>query len=114
MRMTSGHIKWLAVAVGFFVDFLVSQLIGATGQYFDPQLAQGLNLATTAAIITAIMLVVSTGFGGWVAGRMAKTEYVLHGALVGGVGVIILLIQSLVSTPLPLIDILLQCLMVGS
>jgi len=92
---------------------LVSQLVGAVGQHFDPQLAQGLNLATTAAIITAILLVVSTGFGGWVAGRMAKTEYVLHGALVGGLGIIFMLIQALFSTPSPLIDILLQCVAVG-
>jgi len=102
------RIVWLAAALGYFVDTFVSTLIGAVGSQFDPTLAQGISLRTTAAIITAILLVLSTGFGGWVAGRLARQEYLLHGVLVGGIGVVAMLIESMFGQPYPLTNILLQ------
>ena len=97
------RIGWLAILAGFIVDNLISELVGAIGQSFDPMLAQGVTLASTAGIITSIFLVLSTGLGGWIAGRLAKREYVLHGTLVGGVEIILMLIMAVAGdAPSPL------------
>ena len=114
MMNTPGRIRWSAIAIGFLVDNLISILVGSTGARFDPELAQGVSFATTAGTITSILLVLSTGFGGWLAGRLAKHEHVLHGTLVGGLGIIVMLVSSLFGQQTPLLNILLQCLAVGA
>lgn len=114
MSGTPARIGWLAVLAGFIVDELVSELVGSIGQHFDPQLAQGVTLASTVGIATALLLVLSTGFGGWVAGRLAKREYVLHGTLVGGVGLIVMLIMAFAGVGPRLIEIWLQFACVGA
>lgn len=86
---------WLAVLLGNLVDQLVSILILGVGQTFDPQLTEGATFASPAGAVTSILLVLSTGLGGWLAARLAKHEFLLHGILVGGVSLILMLVQSL-------------------
>ena len=112
MGSRSGHIRWLAIAAGFVVDVLISLAIISVGQRFDPELGRGVSFATSAGTITAILLVLSTGVGGWLAGRLARHEYVLHGVLVGGLGIIDMLISSFFGEQPPLANILLQCVAV--
>ena len=105
---------WLAVTAGFLADMLISWGISSLGSLFDSNLRNGVvSFATTAGIVTAILLVLSTGLGGWLAGRIAKRENVLHGVLVGGLGIFALLIASFSGERLPLADIVLQIVAVG-
>ena len=113
MRDRPGRIRWLAVAAGYFVDALISLAILGIAQQFDPELVRGVSFRTSAGTIAAILLVLSTGIGGWLAGRLAKHEYVLHGALVGSIGIIDMLISSLFGEQAPLTNILLQCVAVA-
>jgi len=107
------RIKWIAVVAGFLLDMLLSTLIFGIAAQIDPELSSQLTLATTAGVITACLLVLSTGAGGWLAGRLARTEFVLHGALVGGLGIFVMLIESLIGSGAePLNAILLQCVAV--
>ncbi len=86
---------WLAVLLGYLVDQLISIIILGIGQAFDPQLTDGATFASTAGTVTSVLLVLSTGLGGWLAGRLAKQEYLLHGVLVGGITLVVMLVQSL-------------------
>ncbi len=113
MNVMPGRIMWFAIAVGLLADNVISLIITAISQQYDPELGQQITFATGAGALVAVLLVASTGFGGWLAGRLAKTEHVLHGALVGGMGIIILLFTSLFGAePIPLINTLLQCVAV--
>lgn len=113
MKATPGRIMWFAIALGLLADNVISLIITAISQQYDPDLGQQITFATGAGGLVAILLVLSTGFGGWLAGRLAKTEYVLHGALVGGMGIILLLFTSFFGAePVPLINTLLQCVAV--
>ena len=112
MRSGPGRIRWLAVAGGYFVDVLISLAIVGIAQRFDPELGRGISFETSASTITAILLVLSTGVGGWLAGRLARQEHVLHGTLVGGIGIIDMLVSSLFGARAPLASIVLQCVAV--
>ncbi len=104
---------WLAVAAGYFADYFISVIISSIGVHFDPDLARGVSFGNVVGAITAVLLVLSTGVGGWIAGRIAKHEYVLHGILVGGIGIIDMLVSSLFGAQAPLANILLQFIAVG-
>ena len=107
------RINWLAVITGFLVDLLISSLVFGIAAQYDPELSSEITLVTTTGLITACLLVLSTGIGGWVAARLARTEFVLHGVLVGGLGIFALLLQSLIGGQAePLNGILLQCVAV--
>ena len=107
-----GRIMWLAVAAGFFADTLISAIIRAIGAQFDPDLGREIVLASSAGKVTAALLVFSTGIGGWLAGRLARHENVLHGTLVGGIGIIYMLVISFLGAPIGLPEIVLQCVAV--
>ena len=106
------RIKWIAVVAGYLLDYVISLIVHAIGAQFDPGLATQISLATAAGVVTACMLVLSTGIGGYLAGRLAPAERVLHGALVGGLGIFLMLIFSLFGQSQPLTAILLQCVAV--
>src|SRR5687767_11628913 len=107
MRETPGRIRWLAILIGYLVDTVISTFITWVAALFDPRLMTEITFSSYAGAVTAVLLVVSTGVGGWLAGRLAKQEYVLHGALVGGLGIILMLILSVFDAPPPLIGIVL-------
>ncbi len=113
MAGSPGRIVWLAAASGYFADVVISLIILMIGTQIDPSLADGISFDSTAGAVTAILLVVSTGVGGWLAGRLAKQEYVLHGVLVGGIGLITMLVESLFATAPPLVNIQLQFVAIG-
>ena len=112
-KATPERIKWLAVVGGFLLDTLLTIFIFGIAVQFDPELSEGITLATGTEVVTACLLVLSTGAGGWLAARLARTEFVLHGALVGGMGIFIMLIESLIGARTETLDaILLQCVAV--
>lgn len=113
MTGSPGRIVWLAVASGYFADVVISLIILMIGAQIDPNLVDGISFESTVGTVTAILLVISTGVGGWLAGRLAKQEYVLHGVLVGGIGIITMLVESLFATAPPLVNIQLQLVAIG-
>jgi putative membrane protein (TIGR04086 family) len=111
---TPGRIKWIAVVVGFLLDTLISTLIFGIAAQIEPDLSTTITLTTTVGLITACLLVLSTGIGGWLAARLARTEFVLHGVLVGGLGIFSMLLEALIGGQAqPLNAILLQCVACG-
>ncbi len=105
-----GRINWVAVLAGWILDFVLSLIISGVALAFDPSLEEASFFASASGIVTGLLLALATGIGGWLAGRIAKEERVLHGVLVGGLGIFLLLLVSLTDTPPPLDSILLQLL----
>src|SRR5689334_24580502 len=81
------NIRWMAVLTGYLVDYLISSLLltvlASTTYSFAPDISQPADLILTC------LLVLSTGVGGYVAGRMAQANRALHGLLVGVVGILV-------------------------
>ncbi len=94
MTLPPGRIVWLAVIAGFVVDTVISLVIIAIASMFDPQVTREQNFSTTAGVVTTVLLSFSTLLGGFIAGRRAKHEYILHGALVGGISIVTLMLDS--------------------
>jgi putative membrane protein (TIGR04086 family) len=113
MADTPRRINWLAVVAGYFTDLTLSLIIAYIGSQLGANLERGITFNTSADTLTAILLVVSTGLGGWLAARLAKHEQVLHGVLVGGIGIMDMLIMSFFGERSPLATILLQVVAVG-
>jgi hypothetical protein len=112
-RLPTGQIRWLAVLAGFMVDMLISSIILAVTQGIDPQATQGRWFGSPTAILVGILLVLSTVVGGWLAGLIAGDERFLHGFLVGGVGILLLLIQPIFGTSATIDQIVLQLAATG-
>lgn len=81
------NVRWTAVLTGFAVDFLISGLISLilAAETFStaPDLTNPLH------ITLIVLLTLSTGIGGYVAGRMAGVDRTLNGFLVSIVGILI-------------------------
>jgi putative membrane protein (TIGR04086 family) len=80
------NIRWMAVLTGFVVDTLISFGLYA---FAPAEMLTAPDITRPTDLILICLLVLSTGVGGYVAGRMAQTNRALHGLLVGIVGVLI-------------------------
>jgi len=93
------NIRWMAVLTGYLVDLLISILLPAflaTPEFFiSPDLTQPPDL------ILICLLVLSTGVGGYVAGRIAQAQRAMHGLLVGVVGILTNQLLMLGGPPIP-------------
>src|SRR5215470_4327190 len=79
------NIRWMAVLTGFVVDILLTffiTLLAPTSASAAPDLMQPPDFLLIGLGILA------TGVGGYVAARMAQTQRILHGFLVGVVGIL--------------------------
>lgn len=88
------NVRWMAVLTGFVVDIAISALLSlfATPQFFaSPDPTQPGDL------LMISLLALSTGIGGFVAGRMAGSSRVINGLLVAIVGILI----NQLGPPLP-------------
>ncbi|MCU0491115.1 MAG: TIGR04086 family membrane protein [Chloroflexaceae bacterium] len=84
------NIRWSVVLLGWLVDFSLSLLIqlaailmSLTAFFEQPVLTRPADL------ILLVLLLLCTGIGGFIAGRLAQTDHAMHGLLVGVVGIII-------------------------
>ncbi len=81
-------VRWMAVITGFTVDYLITGLIilfaNPAPDYFSAP-----DITRPAHLLLIALGLLSTGVGGFVAGRMSRTRQALHGLLVGAVGIII-------------------------
>jgi hypothetical protein len=80
------NVRWMAVFTGYLVDFFISLLIiSFAGETF----AAAPDLTQASHVIIIALLTLSTGIGGYVAGRMARTDRVMNGFLVAIVGILL-------------------------
>lgn len=107
------RIHWVAVLAGSLLDNILSMLIGGVALGFAPEIADGAYFTSASGTVTGILLALATVIGGWLAGRIAKTERFLHGVMVGGFGIVMLLLQSFFDIPLTLDQLVLQFVATG-
>lgn len=80
------NVRWLAVITGFMVDYLISILI----VLFAPEtFFSAPDITRVGDLIIISLLTLSTGIGGYVAGRMARTSRPINGLLVAVVGILV-------------------------
>lgn len=79
-------IRWLGVIIGFVVDVFLSQLIAS---FSSPTFAESPDLAQTGDVVVLVLLILSTGVGGYIAGRMAERDQWLNGLMVGITGILV-------------------------
>jgi putative membrane protein (TIGR04086 family) len=88
------NVRWMAVLTGFLVDTLISSILTL---FASPEFFTSPDLTRPGDLILVILLVLSSGVGGYVAGRMAQADRWLNGLLVAVVGILI----GQVGPPLP-------------
>jgi putative membrane protein (TIGR04086 family) len=81
------NVRWKAVLTGFLVDFFLSGLISLPLASETFSTAPDFNNPRDVALI--VLLTLSTGIGGYVAGRMASVDRALNGFLVSIVGILV-------------------------
>lgn len=108
-------VQWIAVAIGWMVDFSLRILLqvslfwfGLTAFFREPEITNPIHLA----ILGLVLL--STAIGGFVAARVAERSEALHGMLVGLVGILAVAATSIGLQPTPLIFIVAQIVSVGT
>jgi putative membrane protein (TIGR04086 family) len=80
-------IRWVAVFIGFMADYVISALLVLLANP-APEFSQGPDFRRADHIVLFVLLLLSTGTGGYVAGRIARSRLALHGMLVGVVGIL--------------------------
>ncbi|MEO7908516.1 MAG: TIGR04086 family membrane protein, partial [Roseiflexaceae bacterium] len=88
------NVRWMAVLTGFVVDVTISALLSllATPQFYILP-----NPAEPGDLLLLGLLSLSTGIGGFVAGRMAGESRTMNGLLVAIVGILV----NQLGPPLP-------------
>ncbi len=81
------NIRWMAVLTGFVVDYMVTMLLFVM---MNPEEAFSVAPVITEPhhLLLISLGILSTGIGGYVAGRMTETDHALHGLLVGVIGIL--------------------------
>lgn len=107
MRRRQG-IQWYAVLAGSAVHMLLSLVISGIGAALEPDIMTGAFFQTPIGALVGVLLALAVVVGGWVAGRLAGQERFLHGFIVGGIGIMLMLVTSLAEGSPPLDAIVLQ------
>ncbi|NJO83085.1 MAG: TIGR04086 family membrane protein, partial [Blastochloris sp.] len=97
------NVRWMAVLTGFLVDFLFSQIL--TLFLVSETFITSPSLNNTQDVLLIALLILSTGIGGYVAGRIAGVDRALNGFLVSIVGI---LVGQLTGGVLPQVLVLVQ------
>ncbi len=99
-QANSLNIRWTAAFTGYLVDYTITALIVVFARpeeifFTTPNLANPIHLFYLA------LFTLSTGIGGYVAGRVARMHNVLHGLLVSIIGILLNQIMILGGSPTP-------------
>ena len=90
------NVRWTAVLTGFVVDYLISTLLFVLFNP-DPTFVSAPDLRLPAHLLLLCLEVLSSGIGGYVAGRLAQRDRAMNGLLVAIVGILI----NQLGPPLP-------------
>ena len=104
-----GRINWLALLAGNVLDTILSLIISIIGFGIDPNIQLDGFFGSRTGIVLGMLLMLATVAGGWLAGRIAKEERFLHGFIIGGIGIVLMLFSSWSGEPVGLGNIVLQC-----
>lgn len=96
----SPQIRWTAAFTGFLVDYTITALIVVFARP-EELFFTAPNLANATHLLYLALFTLSTGVGGYVAGRVARMHNVLHGLLVGVIGVLLSQVQLMSGGPPP-------------
>jgi putative membrane protein (TIGR04086 family) len=88
------NVRWTAVLTGFLADYLISFFLSALA---TPEFLGSPDPTRLGDLLLLGLLVLSTGIGGYIAGRIAQTNRTLNGLLVGVVGILL----NQLAPPLP-------------
>lgn len=100
MGSTSMDIRWSAVLIGFLTDYAITAvliLLTNPGEDF----LNAPNIAIPQHLIAITLFTLSTGVGGYVAGRVARMNHAMYGLLVGVIGILIGQLNVLSGSPNP-------------
>jgi putative membrane protein (TIGR04086 family) len=93
------NVRWMAVMTGFVVDVLVTSLVGLLAGPVTESLVTSPDITRLDHLALLALGVLSTGIGGYVAGRLATSDFALHGLLVAAVGVLFAQLPPLLGDP---------------
>ena len=93
------RVRWMAVLTGFVVDVLITSLVGILAGAATESLVAAPDVTRPDHLALLAAGVLSTGVGGYVAGRLADSDFALHGLLVAAVGVIFAQLPVLAGEP---------------
>ena len=100
------NVRWMAVLTGFVVDIAISALLSLVA---SPQFFTAPNLAQPGDLLLIGLLALSTGVGGFVAGRMAGESRTINGLLVAIIGILV----NQLGPPLPRVFVISSLLACG-
>lgn len=103
-----GRIRWFAVIAGSLLDNVLTLIISGIVAGVAPQVTDGRFFANGTSAVVGALLALATVCGGALAGWIAKEERFLHGFMVGGVGIVLLLLDSFSGTAITLDMLVLQ------
>ena len=107
------RIHWVAVLAGSLLDNILSMLIAGIALAIAPEIANGAFFTSAPGAVAGVLLALATVIGGWLAGRIAKEERFLHGVMVGGFGIVLMLLQSVFGVSVTLDQLVLQFVATG-
>jgi len=88
------NVRWMAILTGFIVDIVTTFLLYAL---FYPASLTTPDTTQSSDLVQIGLGLLATGVGGYVAGRLAQSQRMLHGLLVGVVGILIIQLQLMVG-----------------
>lgn len=91
---------WTAVFTGFLADYTISALIVVFARP-EELFFTAPNLANMYHLLYLTVFTLSTGVGGYVAGRVARINQLVHGLLVGVIGILLNQLQLMSGGPPP-------------
>lgn len=101
------EVRWSAVLSGLLVDLLLSIFIRGIASWLalttflnTPDGIQPPDLTHTPDLILFGLLLLATGIGGYIAGRLARRSHVLNGFMVGVVGIVVTALLN-IGAPAP-------------
>ncbi len=107
------RIRWLAVMAGSLLDQVLTLIIGGVALGAAPEAVDGRFFASSAGAVVGVLLALATVVGGGLAGLIAKEERFLHGFMVGGVGIVLLLLGSMGGSTVTVDMLVLQFIATG-
>jgi putative membrane protein (TIGR04086 family) len=93
-------IRWSAVLVGFLTDYAITGIILLLANP-NEAFRNAPNIAIPEHLILIVLLTVSTGVGGYVAARLARSNHAMHGLLVGVIAILMSQLDVLGGAPNP-------------